>query len=52
MARRRVCSTAVVTAIGCDEGGWRHVLGLSVVAYYADFATPFHVPLLHRSAVG
>lgn len=27
----RVCSTAVVTAIGCDEGGWRHVLGLSVV---------------------
>lgn len=21
-------------------------------AYYADFATPFHVPLLHRSAVG
>ena len=27
----RVCSTAVVTAIGCDEGGWRRVLGLSVV---------------------
>lgn len=27
----RVCSTAVVTAIGCDEGGWRHVLGLPVV---------------------
>ena len=27
----RVCSTAVVTAIGCDEGGWRHVLALSVV---------------------
>ena len=23
-----------------------------LVAYYADFATPFHVPLLHRSAVG
>lgn len=23
-----------------------------VDAYYADFATPFHVPLLHRSAVG
>lgn len=22
------------------------------IAYYADFATPFHVPLLHRSAVG
>ena len=21
----------MVTAIGCDEGGWRHVLGLSVV---------------------
>ena len=20
-----------MTAIGCDEGGWRHVLGLSVV---------------------
>ena len=27
----RVASTAVVTAIGCDEGGWRRVLGLSVV---------------------
>ena len=24
----------------------------SPAAYYADFATPFHVPLLHRSAVG
>ncbi|WP_144743183.1 IS256 family transposase [Enorma burkinafasonensis] len=28
---RRVASTAVVTAIGCDEGGWRRVLGVSVV---------------------
>ena len=28
---RRVASTAVVTAIGCDEEGWRHVLGLGVV---------------------
>ena len=28
---RRVASTAVVTAIGCDEGGWRRVLGLGVV---------------------
>ena len=27
----RVASTAVVTAIGCDEGGWRRVLGLSAV---------------------
>ena len=27
----RVASTAVVTAIDCDEGGWRHVLGPSVV---------------------
>lgn len=27
----RVASTAVVTAIGCDEHGWRHVLGASVV---------------------
>ena len=27
----RVASTAVVTAIGRDEGGWRRVLGLSVV---------------------
>ena len=27
----RVASTAVVTAIGCDEGGWRRVLGVSVV---------------------
>lgn len=27
----RVASTAVVTAIGCDEDGWRRVLGLSVV---------------------
>lgn len=27
----RVASTAVVTAIGCDEHGWRHVLGVSVV---------------------
>lgn len=26
----RVASTAVVTAIGCDEHGWRHVLGVSV----------------------
>ena len=25
----RVASTAVVTAIGCDEGGWRRVLGVS-----------------------
>ena len=25
---------------------------VTVSAYYADFATPFHVPLLHRSAVG
>ena len=28
---RRVASTAVVTAIGCDEDGWRHVLGMAVV---------------------
>ena len=28
---RRVASTAVVTAIGCDEDGWRHVLGIAVV---------------------
>ena len=28
---RRVASTAVVTAIGCDEDGWRHVLGVRVV---------------------
>ena len=27
----RVASTAVVTAIGCDERGWRRVLGVSVV---------------------
>lgn len=27
----RVASTAVVTAIGCDEGGWRRVLGIAVV---------------------
>lgn len=27
----RVASTAVVTAIGCDEGSWRRVLGLSVM---------------------
>ena len=27
----RVASTAVATAIGCDEGGWRRVLGVSVV---------------------
>ena len=27
----RVASIAVVTAIGCDEGGWRRVLGLAVV---------------------
>ena len=27
----RVASTAVVTAIGCDESGWRRVLGVSVV---------------------
>jgi putative transposase len=27
----RVASTAIVTAIGCDEHGWRHVLGVSVV---------------------
>ncbi|MDD6651228.1 MAG: IS256 family transposase [Eggerthellales bacterium] len=26
-----VASVAVVTAIGCDEDGWRHVLGLGVV---------------------
>lgn len=26
-----VASTAVITAIGCDERGWRHVLGASVV---------------------
>ncbi|RVU97626.1 IS256 family transposase [Coriobacteriales bacterium OH1046] len=28
---RRVASTAVVTAIGCDSDGWRHVLGIGVV---------------------
>ena len=28
---QRVASTTVVTAIGCDEGGWRRVLGLSMV---------------------
>ena len=27
----RVASTAVVTCIGCDEHGWRRVLGVSVV---------------------
>ncbi len=27
----RVTSTAVVTAIGCDAGGWRRVLGADVV---------------------
>ena len=27
----RVTSTAAVTAIGCDSGGWRHVLGMGVV---------------------
>ena len=27
----RVASTAVMTAIGCDEGGWRRVLGIAVV---------------------
>ncbi|WP_130812616.1 IS256 family transposase [Olsenella sp. Marseille-P4559] len=27
----RAASTAVVTAIGCDERGWRRVLGVSVV---------------------
>ncbi len=27
----RVASTAVVTAIGCDEGGWRRAPGVSVV---------------------
>ena len=26
-----MASTAVVTAIGCDEDGWRHVLGVGVV---------------------
>lgn len=26
-----VASVAVVTAIGCDEDGWRRVLGLDVV---------------------
>lgn len=26
-----MASTAVVTAIGCDESGWRRVLGVSVV---------------------
>ena len=30
-ATGRVASTAVVTAIGCDEGGWRRVLGVAVV---------------------
>ena len=28
---RRVASTAIVTAIGCDEDGWRRVLGVAVV---------------------
>jgi transposase-like protein len=26
-----VSSTAIVTAIGCDADGWRHILGLAVV---------------------
>ena len=29
--RGRAVSTAAVTAIGCDESGWRQVLGVSVV---------------------
>lgn len=29
--RGRAASTAAVTAIGCDESGWRQVLGVSVV---------------------
>ena len=28
---RHVSSTALVTAIGCDADGWRHILGLAVV---------------------
>lgn len=32
--------------------GSKSALDSLLVAYYADFATPFHVPLLHRSAVG
>jgi putative transposase len=28
---RRVASAAVVTAIGCDEDGWRRVLGIGIV---------------------
>lgn len=38
---------------GCYLGVvMRAFLGSYTPAYYADFATPFHVPLLHRSAVG
>lgn len=31
--RGRAASTAAVTAIGCDESGWRQVLGVSVVGH-------------------
>ena len=43
----------------CNGGSFSFGAGVILVAvvgatlaYYADFATPFHVPLLHRSAVG
>ncbi|NLH91503.1 MAG: hypothetical protein GX481_03450 [Atopobium sp.] len=32
MQTGRPClSTAIVTTIGCDANGWRHILGLAVV---------------------
>ncbi len=33
-----VASTAIVTAIGCDSGGWRHVLGISAVDTESSWA--------------
>ena len=40
----RVASTAVVTAIGCDAGGWRRVLGVDVVdtESYDSWLAVFH----------
>ena len=49
----QVASTAVVTAIGCDAGGWRRVLGVDVVdAESCDSRLAFLRAVRSRGAVG
>ncbi len=45
-----VASTAIVTAIGCDSDGWRHVLGISVVDA-ESYGSVFRQPLVSQNSI-